>query len=105
MAARAAGYVPEVTYPDAVDFIHVGLTADRPQYSPLFDAIPLRQITRSEYRGQPIRISDLDQVQSLPLEPGITLHIVSNPTGLEKVLEYVNQGDQASMPIRRLSMN
>jgi hypothetical protein len=82
-----------VTYPDAADFIHIRLTADTPQSSPLFDAIPLRQNTRSEYDGQPIQSADLDQVQALPLEPGVALHFVTNAADLETLLEYVNQGN------------
>ena len=65
VAARAAGYAPEVIYPDAADFIHVRLTADSAQESPLFDAIPLRQNTRSEYNGQLIKTDALDQVQAV----------------------------------------
>jgi len=93
IAARATGYAAEVTYPDAADFIHIGLTADTPQASPLFDAIPLRQNTRSEYDGQLIPPADLDQVQAVPLEPGVVLHFVTNPTERETVLDYVNQGN------------
>lgn len=93
IAARAAGYAPEVTYPEAADFIQVRLAADSPQPSPLFEAIPLRQTTRSPYDGQPIRVADLEQVMALPLEPGVVLHFVTGPTGLEQVLEYVNQGN------------
>lgn len=93
VATRAAGYAPEVTYPDTADFIDVRLTMDTPQASPLFDAIPLRQNTRSEYNGQPVKTADLDRIQTLPLEPGVVLHFVTNPTGSETVLEYVNQGN------------
>jgi hypothetical protein len=93
VAARAAGYAPEVTYPDSMDFIHIHLTEDTPQSSPLFGAIPLRQNTRSEYDRRPINSNDLNQVQALPLEPGITLHFFTSPNDLETVLEYVNQGD------------
>jgi hypothetical protein len=93
VAARSAGYAPKVTYPDAADLIHIHLTEDTPQSSPLFDAIPLRQNTRSEYDGQTIRFDDLDQVQALPLEPGVALHFVTNPVDLETVVEYVNQGN------------
>jgi hypothetical protein len=93
VAARAVGYAPEVTYPDAAEFIHVRLTADTPQRSPLFDAIPKRQTTRSEYNGQLIQRSDLDQVQALPLEPGVALRFVTNPTDLETMLAYINQGN------------
>lgn len=93
VAARADGYAAAVTYPDAADFIQVRLTADTAQRGPLFDAIPLRQNTRSAYDGQSIKTTDLDQVQALPLEPGVWLHFVTNPTQLETVLEYVNQGN------------
>ena len=93
VAARADGYAPEVTYPDAADFIQVRLTRDTAQSSPLFAAIPLRQNTRSEYDGQPIKTSDLDQVQALGLESGVGLHFVTTPTALETVLDYVNQGN------------
>ncbi len=93
VAAYAAGYTCEVTMPDTADFIHVRLTASTPQTSPLFSAIPIRQNTRSEYDGQRVKTTDLDQVQGLPLEPGVELHFVTNPTNLGTVLEYVNQGN------------
>jgi hypothetical protein len=93
VAARAAGFAPEVTYPDAADFIHIRLTADTRQSSPLLGAIQLRQNTRSEYDGRPVKTADLDQVQALPLEPGVVLRFVTNPNALETVLEYVNQGN------------
>ncbi len=93
MTARAAGYAPQVTYPDAADFIHIFLRADTPRENPLFDAILLRQNTRSEYDGQLVPNHDLDQVQALPLEPGIMLRFVLNRADLNVVLEYVNCGN------------
>jgi hypothetical protein len=83
VAARASGYSAEVTYPDRADFIHVQLIADTPQDSPLFDAIPLRQNTRSAYDGRLIKNEDLDQLQALPLEPGVTLQFATNPPAME----------------------
>jgi hypothetical protein len=93
VAARAAGYATEVTYPNAVDFIHIRLIADIPQRGAMFDAIPLRQNTRSEYDGQLITTEDLNQVQTLPLEPGVVLRFVANPIDMEIMLEYINQGN------------
>lgn len=95
VAARASGYIPEVTYPDRADFIHVQLKADIPQGSPLFDAIPLRQNTRSAYDGRLITNEDLDQLQALQLEPGVVLQFATNPTAMETILEYVNLGNLA----------
>ena len=93
VAARATGYATEVTYTNTADYIHVRLNADTPQPSRLFDVIAHRQNTRSVYDGQPIPSKDLDDVQALPLEPGVVLRYVLNPSELETVLDYVNQGN------------
>jgi hypothetical protein len=95
VAAHASGYTTQVSYPDTADFIHVQLTADTPQGSPLFDAIPLRQNTRSAYDGRLIKNQDLDQLQALQLEPGVGLQFATNPTSMETILEYVNLGNLA----------
>jgi hypothetical protein len=95
LAAQTAGYAPEVVYPDSQDFIRINLTADTPQPSPLFEAIPRRQCTRSQYDGQPVAVGDFDQLQNLPLEPGAGLHFITNPARMESVVEYVNQGNLA----------
>ena len=93
VAARASGYAPEVTYPEKSEFIQVRLAPDAPQGGALFDAIPLRQNTRSEYDGQPVRTADLDQLQALPLEPGVALRFISQPAEMETTLDYVSQGN------------
>lgn len=93
IAARATGYAAEVTYPDSTDIIRVDLTSDTPQPNPLFDAIPERQNTRSEYDGQPIPASELDRILSLPIEPGVSLRFVTAANELETLVEYVNQGN------------
>lgn len=93
LAGRAAGYAAEVTYPDAADLIRVSLTPDSPQPSQLFDAIPTRQNTRSEYDGRPISAAELDQIQSLPLEPGVSLRFFTASNQLETIVEYVNRGN------------
>lgn len=94
VAARVLGFSSEVTYPsDKQNFIHVDLTTDTAQKSLLFDAIALRQNTRSVYDGKPLEPSALKQLQSLQLEPGTDLHFLPEMAGLQTVLEYVNQGN------------
>lgn len=95
IAARASGYAADVTYPDAADAICVRLTAAAPQGSPLFDAIPRRQNTRSAYDGQPVKAADLDRVLATPLEPGVTLRPVTAASDIAQVQEYVRQGNLA----------
>ena len=93
VAARASGYAPEVTYPDLADAIQVRLSADVTSGGPSFDAIPLRQNTRSQYDGQLVKPDVLDQLQAVPLEPGVGLRYALGPADLKTVLEYVYQGD------------
>jgi hypothetical protein len=97
IAAQAAGYAPEVTYPDAdpdaEEIIRVRLSADSPQSSPLVAAISKRQNTRSLYDGQPVQSAVLKQLQAVRLEPGVSVQFVLEPSELSAVLEYINQGN------------
>lgn len=93
VAARAAGYAAEVSYPDRVELIHVDLRPDTAQPSPFFDAIPHRQNTRTEYDGQPVKSADLNQLGALALEPGVSLRFVDKPNEMATVIDYVNQGN------------
>ncbi len=93
VAARAMGYAPEVTYPEATDAITVRLLPGGAQASPLFAAIPLRQNTRAPYNGQPIPVADLDRIQGMPREPGVTLQVRTGAAEREMVREYVTLGN------------
>lgn len=93
VSARAAGYAPEVIYPEASEYIKVKLDPDKPQESPLFNAITLRQNTRSEYDGQTLSTDLLDQLQAIALEPDVSLKFVTNPTNIETAVEYVSEGN------------
>lgn len=92
-AAHATGYSAEVTYPDTSDVIRVQIAPDTPQPGPLFDAISLRQTTRSVCDGRPVPVTDLDTLQSAPLEPGVSLHFLATPAERETALEYVDAGN------------
>jgi len=95
IAAQAAGYQPEITYPDQADLIRVDLAPDRPQRGALFDAIPRRQNTRCAYDGRAVATAALEQLQALRLEPGVSMRFVTEPAGIEAALEYVNKGNLA----------
>lgn len=86
------GYETQVTYPDAAERIHVRLAAGATRRDRLFDAIPLRQNTRSLYDGRPIPVANLAQLLTLPMEPGVALQLISEPAERERVLEYVRAG-------------
>jgi hypothetical protein len=93
IAARAAGYASEVIYPETEEFIRVRLSKSAFPHEALFDAIALRQNTRSEYEARSVKTADLDFVRNIPLEPGIRLEFITHRSALETVLEYVNQGN------------
>ncbi len=91
IASRAMGLAPTVTYPDGLDVIRITLARDKPQAGALLDAIPWRQNTRTEYDGQPIKGNQLDQLQTLPVEPGIVLHTSVDRASLSTLADYVHQ--------------
>ncbi len=94
LAARAAGYAPEVVYPEGQEErIRVHLTPDAPQHSPLFDAIPQRQTTRSVYDGRPVPSAHLDIIQSLPLEQGVSLRFLHTAAEIETARSYIHEGN------------
>ncbi len=93
IAALAAGLSPTITYPDTTDFISVQLSQDSRQKSPLFDAIPLRQNTRSEYDGQSLKSRERELIEAIEGEPGITLHFLFDPPGLGQLQELVSLGN------------
>jgi hypothetical protein len=93
ITARSAGYSTEVIYPSMNEYIEIQIRPDTPQGGNLFNAIPMRQNTRSEYSGQLISTSDYDQLQQIALDPGVSLDFAATPDKIEMFLEYVNQGN------------
>jgi hypothetical protein len=87
IASRAMGYEASVSYPEVNDFIRIGLSASTPQSSVLFEAIPARQSTRTEYDSRPIAVNELGEIEKMSLEPGIGMHQAS----LKAVSGYVHQ--------------
>ena len=93
LAALTLGLSPTITYPDTTDFISVQLHKDTPQTSPLFQAIPLRQNTRSEYDGQSLKSQERELLEAVGREPGITLQFLFDPPGVGQLEELVRQGN------------
>jgi hypothetical protein len=97
IAAQSAGYESEITYPTpgAHYYISVQLRQTTVAGSnPLFDAIPDRQNTRSPYDGRPVPSADLERIESIPTEAGISLRVFTAADQIEAILEYIKAGDQ-----------
>jgi len=94
VAAEAAGFASEIIYPGKnQNFIKVDLQSTTPRSSKLFNAIPVRQSTRSEYRPEVIPPHILNQIHTLEAEPGVELLFVDGKNETERLVEYVNQGN------------
>ncbi len=65
--------------------------------SPLFQAITERQSTRGEYDGQPLARQELELLEKAGTGNGIQVILLTERQAVEKVLEYVVQGNTAQM--------
>jgi Nitroreductase family len=68
--------------------------------TPLFDAIPKRQCTRTEYDGRKLSNEDLKSLETAARGAGVNVLLITEPTKVEKILEYVVQGNTAQMDDR-----
>jgi hypothetical protein len=93
VAARASGLAPQVELHTDSDLIRVKLTPDTAMAGHAFEAIPLRQNTRSRYDGRIVVGSDLDLLHAVPLEPGIVARIAVGPEAMKPHVEYVHRAN------------
>jgi hypothetical protein len=97
-AAIANGLKAVVTFgvaPD--DVIQVRLESTHLVRSPLFDAIPKRQSTRTEYDGKPLSTKELKLLDQASSGAGVHVLLLTEKEAMEKVLEYVIEGNTAQM--------
>ncbi|MCB1499265.1 MAG: Tat pathway signal protein [Bauldia sp.] len=96
IAARATGRPGEVTIESAgtVVFNH---RSGLPATEPLFDAIPLRQSTRSLYDGRGIPPGDLAALEAVAAEPGVRMVLISDRPRIAKVRDLVVAGNDVQM--------
>ena len=77
--------------------IRVSLEPTRAVASPLFQAIAARQCTRAEFDGKPLSTEELKLLEQAAKGDGVQLILLTENTAVEKVLEYVVQGNSAQM--------
>ena len=100
-AAMAKGLKALVTLGVASDHvIDIRLEPAHPVPSPLFDAIPRRQSTRAEYDGKPLSTEELRLLEQAGSAAGVHVLFLTEKQAMEKVLEYVIQGNTAQMSDR-----
>lgn len=77
--------------------IEIALGVGAKQKTPLYDAIPLRQSTRSAFDGRSVPSADLEALESAAREDGVSVLLFTEPRYREAVLEFVVEGNSAQM--------
>jgi len=97
-AARAYGLAPRVevlTQPETC--VRIGLEPGRAEAGPLFEAIELRQCSRSEYDGRPLPPDELALLGSAAARPGVQAVLLTSQEAKDRVLEFVVRGNTAQL--------
>ncbi|WP_434478956.1 hypothetical protein [Gemmatimonas sp.] len=97
-AARAHGLYGGVTANVRGDLtgeglIRVGTTRAPAFRSPLFEAMPSRQSTRTEYSGRPLALSGLDLLACASAGAGVHLQLCTAAADIERILSAVMQAN------------
>ena len=65
--------------------------------SPLFDAIPKRQSSRSDYNGKPVSSADLQALTGAAAVPGVDLILITDRPQIDRIRDLVVAGNSAQM--------
>ena len=96
-AAFANGLLARPGFVEAASEIIVALDAAKPFASSLFQAIPERQCTRSEFDGIAISVEELRLLEQAGAGDGVQLMFMTGAKAIEKILEYVVAGNTAQI--------
>jgi hypothetical protein len=97
LAARAHGLRGEPSFDQARGAVRIALASAPADTTPLFKAIPSRQCTRAEYDGEPLSVDELKQLEAAGSSARVRMLLLTEKPALEKVLEFVVQGNSAQM--------
>ena len=97
-AALANGLMGEATFKTVpADVIQVDLHPTKAIASPFHEAMIRRQCTRAEFDGRAVSSEELGLLQRAGSGQGIKLLLLTEKASMEKVLEYVVQGNTTQM--------
>jgi len=95
LAAQAAGLRGHYSYDPSKSSVQVDLEHATLSGSPLFDAIPSRQCSRSEYDGTELSGEQLSLLEEVGQGSGVSLILLTAKKQKEQVAQYVAQGNTA----------
>jgi hypothetical protein len=94
-AARAAGFETRLRQDDASGALHVELEKAMPYRTRLFEAIPRRQCSRTEYDGVALSPEQLRLLENVGFGDGVSLLLLTEPRQKAQIAEYVAEGNRA----------
>ena len=97
-AALANGLASDIGF-DATGHgvLRVALASTKAVVSPLFTAIPTRQCTRAVFNGKRLSNAELKLLEIAGTGNGVRVLLLTDRESMEKVLEFVVQGNTAQM--------
>lgn len=96
-AAAADGLCGDYRFDAAASLGRIALTPAAPVRSALFDAIPHRQCSRSDYDGSALSPAELRQLEDAAQGDGVSVRLLAEPAQKERVIEYVAEGNRAQL--------
>jgi hypothetical protein len=97
-AAIAQGLSVNITFDDSGDgVVRVAPDSGSAIATPLFEAIPHRQCSRTEYDGQPISPEELHLLTTAGTGDGVRVVMLTQPAQIETVVAYVVRGNTAQL--------
>lgn len=95
-SAGAMGLHAQVR-PVESEAINILLEPVRNAKSPLFDAIPQRQSTRSDYDGRALSNSELQLLEAAGTGDGVRVVLLTDPRAMNSILELVIEGNSTQL--------
>jgi hypothetical protein len=96
-SALANGLSARPDFDPAKGQITVALEVTKPSASPLFQAIPHRQCTRTEFDGKAVSPEELRTLEQAASGDGVHLIMLTDATAIGKILDFVVAGNSAQM--------
>jgi hypothetical protein len=95
LAAEAAGRRGTVTFDGSAAAVHIDFAAAPARRSALFEAIPTRQCTRTEYEERALTRSERAALEAVGNGSGVSMRLITTDLEREQVAQYVMQGNIA----------
>jgi hypothetical protein len=100
-AAQAAGLRAHTSFDAFTSAVRVDFEPANPRRSSLFDAIPHRQCSRSEYDGTVLTAEQLHMLEAAGEGNGVSVMLIADKQRIERVTEYVVAGNSAQFADRQ----